>query len=234
MSIHRGSISNPQQQRKVSVSEKSSIGSPIGVNMTEVLQSSFVDAAYHAQVKIGLQAFPISSSQLRKLLSMSFGVICAKGIFTDELKKELEDNTQMSDIFFAIYYITVSAVRTRVLEKKLSDDMKAMTFTPELVKEFLSLLNQERATLEAAIKTQCIHLPGFSSLDWRVDVTISTTQLQRVLKPSVIFQLTTTDGKITTFEASIEKFHQFRYNVASLLAACQNVENHPTLQRIQG
>ena len=41
--------------------------------------------------------------------------------------------------------------------------------------------------------------------------------LKRTLKPSVLLQLRLSDGRITTFEVPVDKFHQLRYNTAFVL-----------------
>jgi hypothetical protein len=60
-------------------------------------------------------------------------------------------------------------------------------------------------------RTQRIVLPSLDRMDWRVDVAITTTHLVRAFKPTVTFQVTTTDGRIHTFESSVDKFHQVRF-----------------------
>lgn len=39
-----------------------------------------------------------------------------------------------------------------------------------------------------------VRFPTLADLRWRVDVTISTSSLNRVLKPTLLFQLTLSDG----------------------------------------
>lgn len=209
-------------------------GSAVPINYTEALQSSFADVEYHSQIKKGLQLFPIPSGQFKKILAMSFGVIENSGMFPDLLKEELINNSSMGDLFFGVYYLVLSVLRTRAQDKKVTEDLKSFGVSVELIKEFITAINDKRSVLEGALKSQVISLPNLSKLEWRVDVTISTRDLQRVFKPSVLFQLTTSDGKVNTFECSLETFHAFRFNVASLLAAQQNLEQHPTLTRIQG
>jgi len=72
-------------------------------------------------------------------------------------------------------------------------------------------------------------MPGLAQFKWRVDVTIMTSSLNRVLKPSVLMQITTTTGKIHTFEVSPNMFHKLRYAVARLLKEVDNVDNLPIL-----
>ena len=67
-------------------------------------------------------------------------------------------------------------------------------------------------------------------MKWRVDVTVSTSAMARVLKPSVLMQITTTDGNAKLFELSVEKFHEVRYSVAKLLLEMDTTEKNPILK----
>ena len=43
-------------------------------------------------------------------------------------------------------------------------------------------------------------MPNLVDMKWRVDVAISTSELQRAMKPAVLIQMTLSDGAIETFE----------------------------------
>lgn len=73
--------------------------------------------------------------------------------------------------------------------------------------------------------------PHLADVRWRIDVTISTTSLARVFKPSIPMQLTLSDGTISNFECSVEKFHELRYSVAKALKNAQDLQQHPILNR---
>ena len=49
---------------------------------------------------------------------------------------------------------------------------------------------------------------ALAGLQWRVDITISNSSLLRVMKPSILMQMTLSDGEIKTFELPIEQFHR--------------------------
>lgn len=60
-------------------------------------------------------------------------------------------------------------------------------------------------------------LPTLAHLSWRVDVTISTSWLSRVLEPLVVVRMETSTGASHIFQIPINKFHLLRFTVASLL-----------------
>jgi hypothetical protein len=67
---------------------------------------------------------------------------------------------------------------------------------------------------------------------WRVDVVISSSSVSRVMRPSLLMELTLSDGRIEVMEVPVEEFHTLRYTAAKLLAEMGSVEGHPVL-RIQ-
>lgn len=60
-------------------------------------------------------------------------------------------------------------------------------------------------------------LPTVSDCRWRLDVTVSTSALSRSFQPSVLMQLTLSDGTMRTFAVTIEQLHQLRYLLARSL-----------------
>lgn len=69
-----------------------------------------------------------------------------------------------------------------------------------------------------------VSYPNFQSLQWRLDVTISNSNLKRVLKPSLVLQFILNDGRIKYMECTIDKFHELRFNVSRVLREMQVVK----------
>ena len=72
--------------------------------------------------------------------------------------------------------------------------------------------------------------PRLEELDWRIDVTISTGSMNRVLKPSILMQFGMTEGKELLLQMNQEKFQELRYQVACVLKEMQNIESNPILK----
>ena len=70
-------------------------------------------------------------------------------------------------------------------------------------------------------------------MQWRVDVTISSTALARVFRPSILVQLALSplSSRIATLHLSVDSFHRLRYEVARALKHVQELEQHPTLRK---
>ena len=69
-------------------------------------------------------------------------------------------------------------------------------------------------------------------MQWRVDVTISSTALARVFRPTILVSLTLSppSSRIVTLNLSVESFHKLRYEVARALKHVQELEQHPILK----
>lgn len=78
--------------------------------------------------------------------------------------------------------------------------------------------------LEKAIFETGLRYPTLDNFSWRVDVTISSNSLSRVLKPTILMTTVTSNGQKKTFEVSVEKFHELRYNVAKVLKEMEDLE----------
>lgn len=82
---------------------------------------------------------------------------------------------------------------------------------------------------DAALENR-VRAPSLTTFRWRVDVAISTETLQKVFKPTVLCETTTSDGVTKTFEMPVEQFHSLRYNVAKVLRNMVEVERHPIMR----
>lgn len=69
-------------------------------------------------------------------------------------------------------------------------------------------------------------------MQWRVDVTISSTALARVFRPTILMSLSLSppSSRVVTLNMSVESFHKLRYEVARALKHVQELEQHPTLK----
>ena len=64
----------------------------------------------------------------------------------------------------------------------------------------------------------------YVSAQWKLNVVLSTTQLNKVLKPEVFLEMTTAQGKKVRMFMQVEKFEELRRQVAYLLRYSQQIE----------
>lgn len=81
-----------------------------------------------------------------------------------------------------------------------------------------------QGNLEKKLAENKIRYPYIKDFKWRVDVTLSTNSMQRVLKPSILMEIVTSEGKTRTFEVSVEKYQELRYQVARTLKDFQELD----------
>jgi len=157
--------------------------------------------------------------------------VAENGSLPAEPKQAISEDNELLPLFTGIYDLLGSAVRQKVKENVFVQDLNKMQMPSMFATDFIQAFNRKRESLFQAACFQRITLPSITDLEWRVDVTVSTTALSRVFRPSILMQITLSDNTVKLFECSVDKFHELRYNVAKLLKGIQDLEQHPTLNR---
>lgn len=62
-------------------------------------------------------------------------------------------------------------------------------------------------------------------VNWRVDVSLSTSSLNRTLEPTVLIEIHLSNGRILSFEMTLQSFHLLRFNVALVLKEMDDILN---------
>lgn len=75
------------------------------------------------------------------------------------------------------------------------------------------------------------HHPSLSGFRWRTEIAISTSSINRVLRPSILIQITLSDGRKQLLQLNIREFHMLRLGVATMLKEMNDIENDPQIQR---
>jgi len=209
---------------------------PAGVNYLLDGMTFVEKNAYTSVQKLvdGLQQKDaVDQKQFRSLLGFVVTFLEQGTLPLDKKNALLSDATYLT-LFNGLYDLVNCAIRSKVPDKVLVIDLKKLNIPDLYANDILTTLTTKRDSLEQSASSSsraAVALPSISDLSWRVDVTVSTTSLSRVFRPSITLQVTLSDGAIKTFECSVEKFHQMRYNVAKLLKNMQDLEQHPTLVR---
>eukprot|EP00731_Ephydatia_muelleri_P030928 Em0022g442a len=135
-------------------------------------------------------------------------------------------------LFAGMHIILQSALRQPKLKAEVfKEDLILIKLSPEMVTDLASAaFGSRRALLEQSLVTRSVRLPRLDSLRWRVDVTISNSVLNRVLEPSILLEMTLSDGSIKTFEVPVSRFHELRYNVAFVLKEMEDLEKRSILK----
>ncbi|EDQ89925.1 uncharacterized protein MONBRDRAFT_2798, partial [Monosiga brevicollis MX1] len=108
--------------------------------------------------------------------------------------------------------------RTFMKRQAMSDDLDYLHVPLELKTMILKLAYSEaREATDSSLVAQQGSRARLVDVQWRVDVAVSTSSMKRSLVPTVLMQLTLSDGTLRTFEAPVNQFHKLRYTAAAML-----------------
>ncbi|XP_048480074.1 COMM domain-containing protein 5-like [Plutella xylostella] len=151
------------------------------------------------------------------------------------------------DKFAAVRAVVRHVARSRTATKEpwQLDDvqtfLEGLRFTPECIAELSPLLCADQ--IYSALPRHLRVLPGLAGLQWRIDVSLSQSNLATATdsptpanqiyarSTHVILTLQLTDGQTTTYRLSIAKFHELRYVVASCLKSVIVLERRKCMRR---
>lgn len=163
------------------------------------------------------------------LFSMKRGKIpCEKSILMGVHR--VYEEPKISAIFTALYMIMKTAVRHRTKVSVVEKDLTEINVPKRVVALIVKLMRQERLDLESQSILTRVRFPRLDNLQWRVDVAISSSSLLRIFRPSILVQIALSDGRMRTFDVTVEQFHKLRYNVAKALRDMQELERHPIMR----
>lgn len=176
----------------------------------------------------------IDDAEVGKFVELALSALKRGGAIDDEdfasLTATKEENLdKYGTIFTGVYCMIETAVRNRCKASVVDKDLKEMNLPVRAVDMIVRKLKLERIALEDRSSTNP-RFPRLEQLHWRIDVAISSSSLLRVFRPSILLQMTLSDGRMKTFDVSIEQFHQLRYNVAKVLRDMQELERHPIMR----
>jgi hypothetical protein len=114
-----------------------------------------------------------------------------------------------------------------------TSSLSALGLDAAIISDIISVIKRGKgALLEAFSKDNPRFSQYLTNMRWRIDVTISSSSLNRVMRPSILMELTLNDGSVELFDVPLEEFHKLRYSCAKALSAMGAIESHPVL-RIQ-
>lgn len=141
--------------------------------------------------------------------------------------------SEVNALLTGIYLIVRTAIRTKVKQTTLHANMISMKMPEDFARIICKGIIKFRETIEKAAIENRIQFPKLQTLRYRVDVTVSSGSLSRIMRPNILFQMIMKNGSIKTFEVSIAQFHQLRYNVAKALNDIHTLDRHPIIKVVK-
>lgn len=88
-----------------------------------------------------------------------------------------------------LYFILRIAIRNKVKLSVVKTDLLKMNVPKEVVDLLTQALRRSRLDIESHVLTHRIQFHKLEKVRWRIDVVISTGSLSRVMKPSILMQV---------------------------------------------
>mmetsp|Transcript_1715 Transcript_1715/g.4816 ORF Transcript_1715/g.4816 Transcript_1715/m.4816 type:complete len:232 (+) Transcript_1715:59-754(+) len=134
------------------------------------------------------------------------------------------DSTTFSTLFTGVHWFLRVCMRSSLKPMQLSAELADIKMPDACVEPLVFAVQQGRARQTAGETAVASTLPTLDALRWRLDVTISTSSLHRVLRPALTMQTTLSDGSVHAFHVPKQRFNELRYTAAKLLKEMQTLD----------
>lgn len=179
----------------------------------------------------------LDKQTFRKILQLIVNAMEGKDVEFSQFK-ELETSNvneeMLSVIYMGIYHLLKLAIRLPLVSLKpemLKDDLIELQIPEEYHSDLSSVVfGSRRPHIDTYALESRPRLPRLESFKWRSDVAISTSVLNRALEPTVLMEMSLSNGNIHKFEVPTSKFHELRYNVAFVLKEMEDIEKRNILK----
>ncbi|XP_071126097.1 COMM domain-containing protein 5-like isoform X2 [Mytilus edulis] len=162
----------------------------------------------------------LDKQTFRKMLQLIVNSLEGKDVEFSQLK-DLETSDSNEELLSIIYTGMIQLL-------KLAMRLPLVSLKPEMFKD--DLVELQRPHIDTYALESRPRLPRLDSFKWRADVAISTSVLNRALEPTVLMEMTLSNGNIHKFEVPTSKFHELRYNVAFVLKEMEDIEQRNILK----
>ncbi|KAK2958759.1 putative COMM domain containing 5 [Blattamonas nauphoetae] len=198
----------------------------------------------HPEIKrfIGMVGNIPQQKQWRELLQTTLNHHRNRDTFGIEPITKLRDSLGLSeDVFSALYTgmfcLIGQMIRNHTrkgtvpLETALAEELQPLALPEKYAKELISGFTHYEKSLTSSAYAHIPHHPSIEQFRWRTEVTISTSSVNRILKPSILIELRLTNGRKQLLSLNMNQFHHLRYIVAVLLKQMADIENDELINR---
>ncbi|CAF1032112.1 unnamed protein product [Brachionus calyciflorus] len=143
---------------------------------------------------------------------------------------QLNDLINLYACFLKLFKCSMRVLSTK--QDVIKDDLLGFLKLPEeFVSDFVTVLyGQRRESMENSLAIKFPKYPRIESLNWRVDIAISTSSVGRGLLSTIVVRMSLSNGEIISYEVNIQMFHQLRYNVALVLKEMDDLLSRQTFR----
>lgn len=149
--------------------------------------------------------------------------------FDGDLSKKLQnvmsvDSVTLGALFTGLHWFVRTSMRSSLKAKVLATELTDCKMPAQFIEPLLLAVEKLRARHAAGELAAASALPSLENIRWRLDISISTSSLHRVLRPALTMQIELTNGEVHAFHVSKQRFNELRYTAARLLKDMQTLE----------
>ncbi|GAB6031813.1 COMM domain containing 5 [Chamberlinius hualienensis] len=153
------------------------------------------------------------------------------GVNRRSLDETLGESAVDSDIIAAVvgglfsllkslFRAEANSLKPEVLQLELRD----LKLSEDVISDVMKIIANQRSLTLYNGNFKAVKFPAVEKFNWRVDVSISTSSLCRVLEPNVVCEMILNNGEIKHFEMPMKTFHNLRCQVATVLQEMHHIE----------
>ncbi|KAK0182994.1 hypothetical protein PV327_001073 [Microctonus hyperodae] len=134
-------------------------------------------------------------------------------------------------LILTIFKIHLRTPNASIKSADLKQYLQELKMENDCIEDLCAVLyGHKRPALIHGLTERIKFFPKLKSCRWRIDVTISSSSLSRVLEPTILMEWNLNTGERYLFEMNLTKFHLMRHTIASLLLKMQEIDNN--LQKV--
>ena len=128
-------------------------------------------------------------------------------------------------LFTGLHWVVRACMRSNLKAKALAAELADLKVHPPCVEPLVAAVERGRASAARAdAAAHAVSLPTLDELRWRLDVSISSGALHRVMRPELTMRCALSDGAEHTFHVPRERLQELRYTAAKLLKDMKDLE----------
>lgn len=200
---------------------------------------------FHTELLYALGSRTKVLSELKKVFVRPLIQIAVRAINQEHIEEGILDRISLKynipeenvDEYYAVVFTIIKthlSLMSQVI--KLTDfkqSLEELKVPSDCIEDLSTVIyGQKRPELISGLIRRTRFYSHLVSCRWRIDITISSSILNRVLEPHIILEWIFDTGEKQTFELSLAKFHQLRHAIATILVEMQNIEQQCTSKNI--
>ena len=186
-------------------------GPKVDKKVPKSVGSTFLGTKVPDSVRLGMPKFHNMGAENAALLfdaAVAFilqgaSPTCEETLDRCQAALEFDDET-FRTVFTAAVQTLRAAARLRRKIADLGKDLQKLNFPVYAAEAVAQKILDQRLELEEAVRKSTVAFPSLVNTRWRVDITICSSALARVMKPSVLMEFTLSTGEVKTFEVPQE------------------------------